>query len=41
MDDYSYAVVQKCGLLLLPFVERSRDLVIKNLLITDDKSRFI
>jgi hypothetical protein len=41
MDDYSSVVVQKCGLLLLPFIERSRDLVIKNLLITEDKKRFI
>jgi hypothetical protein len=41
MDDNQLKVLEKFGLLLKPFVERRRDIVIKGLLKTNDKARFI
>ena len=41
MSGNNVLVVQKCGLLLLPFVGRPRDVVIKSLLLTNNKGRFI
>ena len=41
MVDNKVVVLEKFGLLLKPFVERRRDIVIKGLLKTNDKARFI
>ena len=41
MVDNKVVVLEKFGLLLNPFVERHRDIVIKGLLTTNDRARFV
>jgi hypothetical protein len=41
MNSEQAIILEKFGLLLKPFVERRRDIVIKGLLKTNDKARFV
>jgi hypothetical protein len=41
MNNDQIAILEKFGLLLKPFVERKGDIVIKELLTTNDKAHFI